>query len=39
MKLNEKLKNYLRIQVLTGKLKKEDVIEKYPEMEEILEEE
>lgn len=33
MKLNEKLREYLKIQVSVGKLSKEEVIKKYPEME------
>lgn len=37
--MNEKLKRYLKIQITTGKLRKEEVIEKYPEMEEDLERE
>lgn len=37
--MNEKLKRYLKIQVATGKLNKEEVIEKYPEMEKYLESE
>lgn len=37
--MNEKLKRYLKIQVATGKLRKEEVIEKYSEMEEYLERE
>ena len=35
--MNENLKRYLKIQVNLGKLTKEEVIEKYPEMEEYLE--
>lgn len=34
--MDEKLINYLKIQISTGKLTKEQVIEKYPEMEEYL---
>lgn len=34
--MSENLKNYLKIQVTTGKLTAEEVIEKYPEMEEFL---
>ena len=37
MELNDKLINYLKIQVATGKLTKKEVIEKYPEMKEYLE--
>ena len=36
MELNDKIKNYLKIQVGTGKLTKEEVVNKYPEMEEYL---
>ena len=36
IKMSENLKNYLKIQVTTGKLTAEEVIEKYPEMEEFL---
>ena len=36
--MNENLKRYLKMQVNLGKLTKEEVIEKYPEMEEFLEE-
>ena len=35
--MNEGLKKYLKIQVLTKKLTKEEVIEKYPEMQKYLE--
>ena len=35
--MNENLKRYLKMQVNLGKLTKEEVIEKYPEMEEFLE--
>ena len=35
--MSENLKRYLKIQVNLGKLTKEEVIEKYPEMEEYLE--
>lgn len=35
--MNEKLIRYLKIQIATGKLTKEEVIEKYPEMEQDLE--
>ena len=34
--MSEGLKKYLKIQVSTGKLTREQVIEKYPEMEEYL---
>ncbi len=34
--MSERLKRYLKIQVTTGKLTKEQVIEKYPEMQEYL---
>lgn len=34
--MNENLKKYLKIQVATGKLTVEQVIEKYPGMEEVL---
>ena len=37
--MSETLKNYLKIQINLGKLKKEQVIEKYPEMQEYLERE
>ena len=35
--MSENLKQYLKMQVSLGKLTKEHVIEKYPEMEEYLE--
>lgn len=35
--MNEKLIKYLKIQVATKRLTKEEVIEKYPEMEQYLE--
>ncbi len=34
--MSEGLKKYLKIQIETGKLTKETVITKYPEMEEYL---
>ena len=34
--MNKNLIKYLKIQINTGKLTKEQVIEKYPEMEEYL---
>ena len=34
--MSEGLKKYLKIQIDTGKLTKEEVITKYPEMEEYL---
>lgn len=34
--INEKIVKYLKIQVATGKLSKEEVIKKYPEMESEL---
>lgn len=34
--MSEGLKRYLKIQINTGKLIKEEVITKYPEMEEYL---
>lgn len=37
--MNKNLVRYLKIQISTGKLTKEQVIEKYPEMEEFLVEE
>lgn len=37
--MKESLVRYLKIQIKTGKLTKEQVIEKYPEMEEFLGEE
>lgn len=37
--MSEKIKKYLKIQVNTGKLTKEQVIEKYPEMDKYLNEE
>ena len=36
--MSEGLKKYLKIQMDIGKLSKEQVIEKYPEMEEYLRE-
>ena len=36
--MSEKLKKYLKMQIDLGKLTKEEVIEKYPEMKEYLEE-
>lgn len=36
--MSEGLKKYLKIQIDIGKLPKEQVIEKYPEMEEYLRE-
>lgn len=35
--MNENLIKYLKIQINTGKLTKEQVIEKYPQMKEYLE--
>lgn len=35
--MNENLKRYLKMQVNLEKLTKEEVVEKYPEMEEYLE--
>ena len=35
--MNENLKRYLKMQVNLGKLTKKEVIEKYPEMQEYLE--
>lgn len=35
--MNEKLVKYLKIQIATGKLTKEAVIEKYPDMTQHLE--
>lgn len=37
--MNEKLVNYLKMQIKLNKLTKEQVIEKYPEMESFLESE
>ena len=34
--MNKNLIKYLKIQINTGKLTREQVIEKYPEMEEYL---
>lgn len=34
--INEKIIQYLKIQVATGKLSKEEVVKKYPEMENEL---
>lgn len=34
--MNEKLVNYLKMQIKLNKLTKEQVIEKYPKMEEYL---
>ena len=34
--MNKNLIKYLKIQINTGKLTKEQVIEKYPQMEEYL---
>ena len=34
--MNKNLVKYLKIQIETGKLTKEQVIEKYPKMEEYL---
>ncbi len=34
--MNEKVIKYLKIQVATGKLTKEEVIEKYPDMQQHL---
>ncbi len=36
--MNEKLIRYLKIQVATGRLTKEEVVAKYPDMEQYLEE-
>ncbi len=36
--MSEGLKRYLKIQISLGKLTKEKVIEKYPEMKKYLEE-
>lgn len=37
--MKESLVRYLKIQISTGKLTREQVIEKYPEIEEFLAEE
>lgn len=34
--MSEKIINYLKIQIATGRLTKEQVIEKYPEMKEHI---
>ena len=37
--MSENTKKYLKMQVTLGRLTKEQVLEKYPEMQEYLEEE
>lgn len=37
--MSENLKKYLKMQITLNRLTKEQVIEKYPEMQEYLEEE